>query len=64
LRLIREKLAVKQASTIALNVLVVNLQKLLEILFVFITALLRLLIGTDTGQYICQMPSHLQMTSS
>ena len=35
LGLIREKLAVTQGSTIALNVLVMNLEKLLELLFVF-----------------------------
>jgi len=36
--LIREKLAVTQGSTIALNVLVMNLEKLLELLFVFLRA--------------------------
>jgi len=36
LGLIREKLAVTQGSTIALNVLVLNLEKLLEFLFVFL----------------------------
>jgi len=35
LGLIREKLAGTQRSTIALNVLVMNLKKLLELLFVF-----------------------------
>ena len=34
LGLIREKLAVTQGSAIALNVLVMNLEKLLELLFV------------------------------
>jgi hypothetical protein len=41
LGLIREKLAVTQGSTIALNVLVMNLEKLLELLFVFFAYLLR-----------------------
>jgi len=44
LGLIREKLAVTQGSTIALNVMVMNLEKLLELLFVFFTALLCLLL--------------------
>lgn len=35
LGLIREKLAITQGSMIALNVLVMNLDKLLELLFVF-----------------------------
>ena len=43
LGLIREKLAITQGSMIALNVLVMNLEKLLELLFVLFTALLRLL---------------------
>jgi hypothetical protein len=36
LGLIREKLAITQGSTIALNILVMNLEKLLELLFVFL----------------------------
>jgi hypothetical protein len=52
LALIREKLAVTQSSTIALNVLVMNLEKLLELLFVFFTALLRLLLVKEGGQSI------------
>jgi hypothetical protein len=35
--LIREKLALTQGSTIALNILVMNLEKLLELLFVLFT---------------------------
>ena len=50
LGLIREKLAVTQGSTIALNVLVMNLEKLLELLFVLITALLRLFLVNESGQ--------------
>jgi hypothetical protein len=41
LGLIREKLAVSQGLTIALNVLVVNLEKLLELLFVLFYGLAR-----------------------
>ena len=52
LGLIREKLAVTQGSTIALNVLVMNLEKLLELLFVFFIALLRLLLVKEGGQSI------------
>ncbi|MCP9826499.1 IS5 family transposase [Synechococcus sp. EJ6-Ellesmere] len=47
LGLIREKLAVTQGSTIALNVLVMNLEKLLELLFVFFAYLLRLLLRNE-----------------
>ena len=36
LGLIREKLSATQGSTIALNALVMNLEKLLELLFVFL----------------------------
>ena len=45
LGLIREKLSITQGSTIALNVLVMNLEKLLELLFVFFAALLQLLLS-------------------
>jgi hypothetical protein len=45
LDLIREKLATTQSSAIALNVLVMNLEKLLELLFVFLAFLLQLLVG-------------------
>jgi hypothetical protein len=44
LGLIREKLAVTQGATIALNVLVMNIEKLLELLFIFFAALLCLLL--------------------
>ena len=59
--LIREKLAVTQASTIALNVLVMNLEKLLELLFVFFTALLRILLVNESGQSIRTMPLKAQI---
>jgi IS5 family transposase len=45
LGLIREKLAVTQGSTIAINVLVMNLQKLLELLFMLFAYWLQYLLG-------------------
>jgi hypothetical protein len=45
LDLIREKLATTQGSAIALNVLVMNLEKLLELLFVLLACWLQLLLG-------------------
>ena len=54
--LIREKLAVTQGATIALNVLVMNLEKLLELLFVLFATLLRLLLGNESGRSIRTMP--------
>ena len=45
LRLIREKLATTQGSTIAMNVLVMNLEKLLELLFVLFASWLLLLLS-------------------
>jgi hypothetical protein len=47
LGLIREKLAVTQRSAIALSVLVMNLEKLLGLLFAFFACLLQLLISDD-----------------
>jgi hypothetical protein len=43
LGLIREKLALTQGSTIAMNILVMNIEKLLELLFVLFTCWLHLL---------------------
>ena len=43
LGLIREKLALAQGSTIAMNILEMNLEKLLELLFVLFTCWLHLL---------------------
>jgi hypothetical protein len=43
LGLIREKLALTQGSTIAINILVMNLAKLLALLFVLFTCWLHLL---------------------
>jgi len=46
LGLIREKLATTQGSSIAMNILVMNLHKLLELLFVFFVFLWELLVST------------------
>jgi IS5 family transposase len=56
LGLIREKLAVTQGSTIALNVLVMNLEKLLELLFVLFACWLQLLLSNQLGKgsrFVC-----------
>jgi hypothetical protein len=50
LGLIREKLAVTQGSTIALNVLVMNLEKLLELLFVLVAIWMQLLTSSPAIQ--------------
>lgn len=50
LALNREKLAVTQGSTIAINVLVMNLQKLLELLFVVFAYWLQLLLSKELGE--------------
>jgi IS5 family transposase len=50
LGLIREKLAVTQGSTIAINVLIMNLQKLLELLFVLFVSWLYLLLSNQAGK--------------
>jgi hypothetical protein len=64
LGLIREKLAVTQGSTIAMNVLVMNLEKLLELLFVFFAALLCLLLGTDRSGSSSRMPLMPQIAAA
>ncbi len=64
LGLIREKLAVTQGSTIALNVLVMNLEKLLELLFVLFTALLRLLLVNEGGRSIHTVPLKPQIAAA
>lgn len=46
LGLIREKLATAQGSSIAVNILVMNLQKLLELLFVFLVFLWQFLVSS------------------
>jgi IS5 family transposase len=50
LGLIREKLTATQGSTIALNVLVMNLEKLLELLFVLFASWLYLLLSNQAGK--------------
>jgi hypothetical protein len=50
LGLIREKLPVTQGSTIAMNVLVMNLQRLLELLFVFFAYWLQLMLGDGAAK--------------
>ena len=47
LGLIREKLSVTQGSTIAITVLAMNLQKLLELLFVLFAYWLQLLLSNE-----------------
>jgi hypothetical protein len=64
LGLIGEKLAVTQSSTIALNVLVMNLENLLDLLFVFFTALLRLLLVNEGGRSIRTVPLKPQMAAA
>jgi transposase, IS5 family len=56
LGLIREKLSATQGSTIALNVLVMNREKLLELLFVFFATLLLLLLANENGQSVRILP--------
>jgi IS5 family transposase len=50
LGLIREKLPATQGSTIALNVLVMNLEKLLELLFVLVAIWMQLLTSSPAIQ--------------
>jgi hypothetical protein len=64
LGLIREKLAVTQGSTIALNVLVINLEKLLELLFVLFSALLRLLMVNEGSRSIRTVPLKPQIAAA
>jgi hypothetical protein len=45
-----------QDSCIAVNRLVMNLEKLLELLFIFFAALLRLLLVNDEGSDIRALP--------
>jgi hypothetical protein len=59
LGLIREKLAVTQGSTIALNVLVMNLEKLLELLFVFFAYLLLLRNEPDKGSRFAHLSNQV-----
>ena len=63
LGLIREKLAVSQGSPIALNVLVMNLEQLLELLFVLFATLLRLVLVNERGQSVRTLPLKAQMAA-
>jgi hypothetical protein len=56
LGLIRGNLAVNQGLTIALNVLVMNLEKLLSLLYVFVAALLHILLGSQSVWSVRTMP--------
>jgi IS5 family transposase len=65
LGLIREKLAITQGSTVALNVLVMNLvEKLLDLLFVFFTALLRLLLVNEGSRSLRTVPLKPQIAAA
>ncbi len=64
LGLIREKLAITQGSTIALNVLVMNLEKLLELLFVLFMALLHLFLVNAGGRSIRTIPLKPQIATA
>lgn len=64
LGLIREKLSATQGSTITLYVLVMNHEKLVELLFVFFAALLRLLLVNENGQGIRTLPPNHQMAAA
>ncbi len=56
LGLIREKLASTQGLTIALNVLVMQLEKLLELLFVFCAALLCFFLVNESRRSVRALP--------
>ena len=62
--LIREKHAVTQGSTIALNVLVMNFEKILELLFVLVTALPHLLLVNEGGLSIRTVPLKPQIAAT
>ena len=64
LGLIREKLAITQGSTIALNVLVMTLEKLLELLFVLFMAWLRFLLVNEGGRSIHNVPLKPQIAAA
>ena len=64
LGLIREKLAITQGSMIALNVLVMNREKLLALLFVVFTALLRLLLVNRGDWSIRPVPVKYQIAAA
>jgi len=53
---LRTSPAVTQGSAIALNVLVINLEKLLELPFVLVATVLQLVLGNGTGWSIQSVP--------
>ena len=55
---------VTQGSTITLNVLVMNIEKLLELLFVLLTVLLRLLLVNEGGRSIHTVPLKPQIAAA
>ena len=61
--LIRGKLAVAHKSSIVLNVLKMNLEMLLEVLFVHFTSLLRLHLVDKSDQNIRALPLKPQITA-
>jgi len=64
LGLIREKLSATQGSTIALNVMVMSLERLLELLFVFFAALLRLILVNEGGRSMRTLPLENQVAAA
>jgi IS5 family transposase len=64
LGLIREKLAVTQGSAIELNVLVMNLEKRLELLFVLFAHWLQLLMDNGAAQSSQWMPLNDQSAAN
>jgi IS5 family transposase len=63
LGLVREKLALTQGATIALNVLLMNLEKLLELLVVLFATLLRLFLINESGKSVRTLPLNPQMAA-
>jgi IS5 family transposase len=64
LGLIREKLAATQGSSIAMNILVMNLQNLLELLFVFLAFLWQLLASSLGFQSANKVVLRYQLTGA
>lgn len=64
LGLIRDKRSATPGSTIALNVLVMNLEKLPELLFVLFATFLRLLLVNENGQSVRTLPLNHQAAAA
>lgn len=64
LGLIREQLTFSKWATIALNVLLMDLERMLERLFVLFSTFLRLLLVNVSGQSIRTLSLKLQMAAS